>query len=73
MITQNGYDYDFKTALYSVGSVEEIAQLPTTTADSVVDGKTYKACAAGSYAYLTDGSGKKYVLDGDSDSWKEDA
>lgn len=73
MITLNGMDYSTNTALFSASKAADLANLPTTTDPGTVDNSIFPAVKAGSIAYLTDGSGKKYVLDGDTDSWKETA
>lgn len=71
MVTQNGYDWTFGTALFSISSAADVAKLPTTTAKGRDGEKVFDVVAAGSIAYLTDGSSKKYVLDGAANEWKE--
>ena len=73
MVTQNGYDYAFGTALFSISSAADVAKLPTVTAKGRDGDKVFGAVSAGSLAYLTDGTKTSYVLDGATNTWKERA
>lgn len=70
MVQLNGIDYATNTAVFSISKEADIASLPTTTMPGSNGKETFEPVKAGSFAYLTDGSGKKYVLDGDTDTWK---
>ena len=67
MVTLNGMDYMTNTAVFSISKAADIANLPTTTSHGVYS----DTVSPGSMAYLTDGSKKKYLLDGDTNTWKE--
>jgi hypothetical protein len=73
MVQLNGMDHSTNTAIFSISAVADISSLPTTTAAGSWGNETFPPVKAGSWAYLTDGSGKKYVLDGATDTWKENA
>ena len=61
------YNYTTKLAVFSIDSAEETALLPTTHSPGSVSGID-DTIAAGSVAYMTDGSFATYTLDG-SDNW----
>ena len=61
------YDHGTKYAEFSIDSAAELELLPTTTAAGSVSGLA-GAVAAGSAAYLTDGTLGIYTLDG-SGTW----
>lgn len=72
MVARNGIDYATNTAVFSISKAADLADLPTVTAP----GRDYKGTnlepvAPGSLAYMNDGSGKTYTLDGDTNEWKE--
>ena len=72
MATLNGIDYTTNTAVFSVSNDGDMSNLPTTTASGVDHkGTKLSPVAPGSFAYLTDGSSKTYVLDGNTNTWKE--
>lgn len=72
MVTLNGIDFTTNTAVFSVGKAADIADLPTATAAGTdYNGRRLDPTAPGSLAYMTDGSDKTYVLDGDDNEWKE--
>ena len=73
MVALNGMDHITNTAIFSISSASDISGLPTTTTAGSWRNETFPPVKAGSWAYLTDGSGKKYVLDGATDTWKENA
>lgn len=72
MVARNGIDYATNTAVFSVSKAADLADLPTaTTAGRDHRGTVLEPVEPGSLAYMTDGSGKTYVLDGDTNTWKE--
>lgn len=73
MVQLNGIDHSTNTALLSISSDSDIENLPTTTLEGHNAGETFPPVRAGSFAYMTDGSGRKFVLDGESDEWKEES
>ena len=73
MVQLNGIDHSTNTALFSISSDSDIENLPTTTLEGHNASETFPPVRAGSFAYMTDGSGRKFVLDGESDEWKEES
>lgn len=72
MVELNGMDYSTNTAIFSISKAADLADLPTTTAAAVMhNGEKVGPVKAGSAAYMTDGSGKIYTLDGDTAEWVE--
>lgn len=72
MVSRNGIDYTTNTAVFSVSKAADLADLPTmTTAGRDHKGTALEPVEPGSLAYMTDGSDKIYVLDGDTNEWKE--
>ncbi|MBP3855497.1 MAG: hypothetical protein IK990_07810 [Ruminiclostridium sp.] len=71
MVTLNGIDYATNTAVFSISKAADITELPTTSMTGGNSNETFAPVKAGSLAYMTDGTGTKYVLDGDTDEWKE--
>jgi hypothetical protein len=70
MITRLGMDYSSKLAIFSISKASDVENLPTATDNGAEEAADFEPVAPGSYAYLTDGSGEKYVLDGDTNTWK---
>ena len=69
MVTRVGFDHSTKLGMFSLSAAADVANLPLTNRAGIDEAELYEACAAGSYAYLTDGSGTKYVLDGETNAW----
>jgi hypothetical protein len=70
MTARVAYDEGTKLAIFSISEAADVANLPLTDKGGSGDAILYEECAAGSKAYLTDGSGGTYVLDGKTNSWK---
>lgn len=65
-------DFSTNTAIFSISSAADVAGLPTMTAGAVMgNGEKVGPVKPGSAAYTTDGTGKVYTLDGDTNSWKQ--
>ena len=72
MVTLNGIDYTTNTAVFSISKAADIADLPNTTTVGIDHNGTRLApVEPGSLAYITDGTDTTYVLDGDTNTWKE--
>lgn len=72
MVTRLGFDYNSKLAIFSISESSDVANLPLTDRKGVNEAAGFEDCAPGSFAYLTDGTGGKYVLDGKTNTWKEE-
>ena len=72
MVALNGVDFTTNTSVFSISKAADISDLPTvTTPGRAYNGEVLAPAKPGSLAYMTDGSGKKYWLDGDTNTWTE--
>lgn len=72
MVTLRDFNYATGCARFAIGSPEDIADLPTQTMTGVDGyGNVLKPVKAGSSALTTSGVLKLYMLDGETNEWKE--
>ena len=72
MVTLRDINYTTGVCRFSISTPADIANLPTTTTYGVDgNGVALEPVKAGSSAITTSGEPKLYMLDGDSNEWKE--
>lgn len=62
---------EYNVASFAISTAAEIDYLPTTTAAGTGAGAAFGAVSAGSTALTTSGTLKIFMLDGDTNEWKE--
>ena len=68
MVTRLGFDEDSKLGIFSIGSTDDITNLPTLNTSGKGEAELFEPVCPQSYALLNDGTGDRYVLS-DNNTW----